>query len=116
MIVGWFGRYNHPCMRRIVLALYSFLHVADTLSRRQAFIGCLKVLCCTSGKESGLSCTSRISNGLGCDIGDDGNSLDCVLSVGNSLELAFLVQLSLMMPGRSLCWNLELTCPVDNLV
>jgi len=54
----------------------------------QAFVGCLKVPHCTSGVES--------------DFGDGGNHLDCILGVGNSLEFAFLVWLSLMMLGRSL--------------
>ena len=103
VIIGWFGRCNHPCLKLNVMASRSFLHVAGTLSMRQAFVGCMKVPRCTSGEESDLSCTSRISDSLGGDFGDDGDSLDCFLSVGNSLEFAFLVWLSSMMPGRSLC-------------
>jgi len=70
--------------------------------RQATVVGCLKVPHCTSDEESGLSCTSHVSNGLGRDFGDDGDSLVCVLGVGDGLEFAFLAWLSLMMPGRSL--------------
>jgi len=103
MIVGWFNRYNHPCVRRIVLASYSFLHVAGTLSMRQAFVGCLEIPHCLSSEEGGFGCTSHVSDSLGCVFGDGGNSLVFILHVGNGLEFAFLVWLSLMMPGCSLC-------------
>ncbi len=103
MIVGWFGRNNHPCLKLIVMASLSFLHVLGTLSMGQAFVGCLKIPRCTSSEESGFVFTSHVSNGLGCVFIDGGNSLDCIPQVGNSLELAFLICLSLMMPGHSLC-------------
>jgi len=73
VILGWFGRYNHPCWP-----------------------------CCTSSEESGLSCTSHVSDSLGCGFGEGGDSLECVLGVDNSLEFAFLVWLGLIMPGHSL--------------
>ncbi len=115
MIIGWFGRCNHPCLKLDVMASRSFLHVAGTLSMRQAFVGCMKVPYCTSGEESDLSCTSRISDSLGCDFGDDGDSLESVLEVDDSLEFALLDWLSSMMLGHSSCWNVELTCCVDYL-
>jgi len=82
---------------------------------RQAFVGCLNIPHCTSDVESGLSCTSHVSNGLGCVLYGGGDSLDHVLGVGHGLEFAFLVRLSLMMPGCSMCWNVELMCQGDNL-
>jgi len=86
------------------------------LSMRQAFVGCLKILHCTSGEEGGFGCTSHVSDGLGCVLHDGGDSLDCILCVGNGLEFAFLVRLSLMMLGCSPCWNVEFMCQVDDLV
>jgi len=84
--------------------------VSGTLSTRQAFVGCLKILHCTSDVESGLSCTSHVSNGLGCVLCDGGDSLDRVLCVGDGLEFAFLVQLSLMMPLLVLKHGVDLSC------
>ena len=75
--------------------------MSGTLSRRQAFVGCLKVPRCTSVEDSGLVCTSHVSDGLGCVLRDGGDSLDHALRVGEGLEFAFLVQLSLMMLGCS---------------